>query len=173
MRARVAAPLTGATGSGERAEACGMTNVRGVRGAGAALLVAALAAGAAGCSDSGDGPSGAASKAAEAVASATAEAQKKVDEFRSGTEAKGDVRLGDVTKDDGRATVPVTVTNKASSTKSYVVLIAFKDSGGNRIDTVALNVNDVGGGSSKKADARSHRSLSGSISADILRALRH
>ncbi|GAA2312846.1 hypothetical protein OKJ48_04470 [Streptomyces kunmingensis] len=150
-----------------------MANVRGIRGAAAALLATALAVGAAGCSDNDTSPSDAASKAGGLLASATAEAQKKVDEFKAGTEAKGDVRLGDVTKDDGRATVPVTVTNKASDAKSYLVLVAFKDSGGNRLDTVALNVNDVEGGKSKKADARSHRSLDGDISADILRALRH
>ncbi|MET9495500.1 hypothetical protein [Streptomyces sp. NPDC006552] len=150
-----------------------MANVRGVRGTAAALLAAALAVGAAGCSDGDGGPSDAASKAAGVLASATAEAQKKVDEFKAGTDAKSDVRLGDVTKDDGRATVPVTVTNKDSDAKSYLVLVAFKDSGGNRIDTVALNVNDVGGGASKKAEARSHRTLDGDISADIVRALRH
>ncbi|MFI7386774.1 hypothetical protein [Streptomyces sp. NPDC049813] len=146
---------------------------RGVRGAAAVLFVTALAVGAAGCSDGDGGPSDAASKAAGVLASATAEAQKKVEEFKAGTDAKSDVRLGDVTKDDGRATVPVTVTNDAPDSKSYLVLVAFKDSGGNRLDTVALNVNDVDGGASKKADARSHRSLDGDITADIVRALRH
>ncbi|MFJ9036195.1 hypothetical protein ACIRF8_06365 [Streptomyces sp. NPDC102406] len=148
-----------------------MTNVRGM---GAALLaVVVLTAGAAGCSDSDDGPSDAASKAAGVLSSATAEAQKKLDEFKKGTEAKGDVELGAATEDGDRATVPVTVTNKQSSTKSYLVLVAFKDSGGNRLDTVALNVDGVGADSSKKATARSHRSLDGKVTADILRALRH
>ncbi|MEV1018772.1 hypothetical protein [Streptomyces sp. NPDC050264] len=150
-----------------------MANVRGMRGTGAILLAAVLAAGAAGCSDSGDSPSDAASKAGSVLSSATAEAQKKVDEFKDGADAKGDVKLGGVTKDDGRATVPVKVTNRTSSAKTYLVLVSFKDGGGNLLDTVALNVKDVGAGTSKTETARSHRSLDGRVTADILRALRH
>ncbi|NEB79864.1 hypothetical protein G3I40_32290 [Streptomyces sp. SID14478] len=150
-----------------------MAGMRGVRTMGATLLAAALAVGAAGCSDSDTSPSDAASKVGEVVSSATAEAQKKVDEFKDGTDAKGEVKLGDVRKDDGRATVPVTVTNGQSSQKSYLVLVAFKDSGGNTLDTVALNVNDVAANASKQASARSHRSLDGDVKADIVRALRH
>ncbi|MFJ8824983.1 hypothetical protein ACIREE_24785 [Streptomyces sp. NPDC102467] len=150
-----------------------MGYVRGIRGAGAVLLAVVLTAGAAGCSDSGDSPSDAASKAGGVLSSATAEAQKKVDEFKDGAEAKDDVKIGGVTKDDGRATVPVKVTNKASSAKTYLVLVSFKDSGGKRLDTVALTVKDVAGGTSQKETARSHRSLDGHVTADILRALRH
>ncbi|MZD05988.1 hypothetical protein GTW43_12950 [Streptomyces sp. SID5785] len=143
-----------------------------VRGTGAALLATALLLGAAGCSD-GDGPSDAASRAAEVVASATAEVQKKVDGFKDAADAKKDVRLGDVTRDDGRATVPVTVTNGASSTRSYLVVVTFRDQGGNRLDSVALRVDRVGAGRSKKATARSHRSLDGDVEATLDRALRH
>jgi hypothetical protein len=144
-----------------------------VRGTGAALLATALVLGAAGCSDSGTSPSDVASKAASAVASATAEAGKKIDEFKNGVDAKKDVKLGDVTKDKDRATVPVTVTNSASSQKSYLVVVSFRDSGGNRLDSVALQVDDVGAGQTKKATARSNRSLGGEVTADIDRALRH
>ncbi|MFI7008181.1 hypothetical protein [Streptomyces sp. NPDC050145] len=151
-----------------------MTGTRfAVRATGAALLAAALAVGATACSDNDTSPSDVASKGAEILASATAEAQKKVDEFKNGVDAKKDVKLGDVAKDGGRATVPVTVKNSADAKKSYLVLVTFRDAGGNRLDAVALQVNDVGAGASKKATARSHRSLGGDVTAELDRALSH
>ncbi|MFJ9181249.1 hypothetical protein [Streptomyces sp. NPDC102360] len=157
---------------------------RGARAVGAALCVAALTVAAAGCSDDGDTPSGAASKAASAassaasrasdvVASATAEAQRKFDDFKDGVDAKGDVKLGDVNSEGNRTTVPVTVDNGTSDTKSYVVQVGFKNGDGKLVDTVVLNVNDVKGGGSKDATARSTHSLDGDITADVSRALRH
>ncbi|MEU6842737.1 hypothetical protein ABZ930_12825 [Streptomyces sp. NPDC046716] len=162
-----------------------MTSMRGVRATGAALLTAALAVGAAGCSDSdNNSPSSSASKAAsavssaasragDAVASATAEAGKKFDEFKNGVNAKDDVTLGSVETKDGYAAVPVNVTNKASSTKSFLVQVDFKDSSGNRLDTVAVTVSDVAAGKSEKATAQSNRSLGGDVRADVARALQH
>ncbi|MGY0023495.1 hypothetical protein [Streptomyces sp. cg35] len=162
-----------------------MTSMRGVRAMGAALLTAALAVGAAGCSDSDNSsPSSSASKAASAVssaasragdvvASATAQAGKKFDEFKNGVNAKNDVKLGSVGSQDGRVTVPVTVSNSASSTKSFLVQVDFKDSSGNRLDTVALTVSDVAAGQSKDATARSNRSLDGDVRVDVARALQH
>ncbi|MHB9754140.1 hypothetical protein ACYBSK_07180 [Streptomyces sp. BYX5S] len=166
-----------------------MTNVRRggrtttVRATAAALCVAALAATATACSDD-DTPSSAASKAASAassaasrasdvVASATAEAQRKFDDFKDGVDAKSDVELGDVDSDGNRATVPVTVDNGTSGTKSYVVQIGFKNGDGKLVDTVVLNVNDVPGGDSKDATARSTHSLDGDVTAEVSRALRH
>ncbi|WP_425834677.1 hypothetical protein [Streptomyces fractus] len=162
----------------------GARGARGVRAAGAALCVAALTVAAAGCSDDGDSPSGAASKAASAassaasrasdvVASATAEAQRKFDDFKDGVDAKGDVKLGDVKSDGDRTTVPVTVSNGASDTKSYVVEVDFKNGDDKLVDTVVLNVSDVKGGGSKDATARSTHSLDGDITAGVSRALRH
>ncbi|MYT70675.1 MULTISPECIES: hypothetical protein [unclassified Streptomyces] len=152
----------------------------GVRATGAAVAAVALALTVAGCSDSDTSPSeaaskvgSAASKAADTVASATAEAGKKIDEFKGGVNAKDDVELGDVATDDGRATVPVTVDNGQSSSKSYAVQVEFRDKGGNLLDTVVVTVNDVGAGASKKATARSNRSLDGDVTADVARALRH
>ncbi|MBO1333281.1 hypothetical protein [Streptomyces sp. VRA16 Mangrove soil] len=154
-----------------------------VRAMGAVAAVAVLTLTAAGCSDD-TSPSDAASKAASAaasatakigdtVASATAEAGKKLDEFKGGVNAKDDVKLGDVTKDGGRATVPVTVTNSESATRSYAVQVDFRDSGGNLLDTIALTVSNVEAGKSKEATARSNRSLDGDVTADVARALRH
>lgn len=150
---------------------------RGVRAVGAALCVAALALTAAGCGDDGDTPSGvaskAASKASDVVASATAEAQKKFDEFKNGVDAKGDVKTGDVKADGDRSTVPVTVSNGASDTKSYMIEVDFKNGDGKLVDTVVLKVNDVKGGESEEATARSTHHLDGDVTAEVSRALRH
>lgn len=157
---------------------------RAVRAVGAALCVAALTVAAAGCSDDGDTPSSAASKAASAassaasrasdvVASATAEAQRKFDDFKDGVDAKGDVKLGDVQTEGNRTTVPVTVDNGTSDTKSYAVQVSFKNGDDKLVDTVVLNVNDVPGGDSKDATARSTHSLGDGITAEVSRALRH
>ncbi|WP_442819183.1 FxLYD domain-containing protein [Streptomyces sp. NBC_01236] len=117
----------------------------------------------------------AASEAGDALASATAEAGRKLDELQNGVNAKGDVKLdSQVTADsDGRSTVKVTVTNSASSEKSYAVQINFRDPAGNLLDTVVVTVNDVAAGASKDATARSTRTLSGDITADVARAVRN
>ncbi|WP_258050141.1 hypothetical protein [Streptomyces finlayi] len=125
---------------------------RGVRGARALLLAAAVAATAVGCSDEdGGGASDAASKAASAasslaskgsdlVASATAAAQEKLAGFKDGVNAKGDVRLGDVSKDaDGRSTAKFTVTNGSDSAQSYAVQINFRDKGDKLVETVVVS----------------------------------
>ncbi|WP_338695865.1 hypothetical protein V2W30_11380 [Streptomyces sp. Q6] len=162
----------------------GMRRVRTGRTVGAAALVAALAVGVAGCSDSDTSPSDAASKAVSAassaaskasdvVASATAKAQEKFDDIKGGVDAKSDVKLGDVGEDGGRATVPVTVTNSASSQKSFAVQVDFRDSGGNLLDTVVLTVSDVDADTSKDAKATSNRSLDGDVTADVSRAMRY
>lgn len=162
----------------------GRRGARGVRAVGAALCAAALTVAAAGCSDDGDSPSGAASKAASAassaasrasdvVASATAEAQRKFDDFKDGVDAKGDVKLGDVQTEGNRTTVPVTVDNGTSDTKSYAVQVSFKNGDDKLVDTVVLNVDDVPGGDSKDATARSTHSLGDGVTAEVSRALRH
>lgn len=160
---------------------------------GLALAVAATAALAApltGCSDDTT-PSDAASKAAsvaseagdalssataelgDTLASATAEAGQKFDEFKNGVNAKGDVKVGGVSTDsDGRATTKVTVTNSASSSKSYAVQIDFRDPSGNLLDTVVVTLNDVAAGAAKDATARSNRILSGDVTAEVARAVR-
>ncbi|MGQ4381349.1 hypothetical protein ACN6K9_005492 [Streptomyces sp. SAS_267] len=158
-------------------------------------VVAALAAQLTACSDDSS-PSDAASKAAsaaskaasavskaasaateagDAVASATAEAGRKFDEFKGGVDAKDEVKLdGTASPDsDGRATVGVTATNPTSSAKSYVVQVDFRDTGGNLLDTTVVTVNDVAGGASKGGTARSNRSLTGDVKTGVARAARH
>ncbi len=157
---------------------------RGIRGAAAGLFVAAVLLVAAGCSDDGTSPSNAVSKAAsaassaasrggEVVASATAKAQDELDRIKGGVNAKGDIALGDVTKEGDRLTVPVTATNKSGSQASYAVQIDFRDSSGNLLDMVVVTVDDVDNGKSKKATARTNRDLTGDVKADVGRALRH
>jgi hypothetical protein len=67
----------------------------------------------------------------------------------------------------------VTVTNSASSQKSYAVQVNFRDKSGNLLDTVVVTVSDVAAGASKDATARSNRTLSGDVTADVARAVRH
>ncbi|WP_223280935.1 hypothetical protein [Streptomyces antnestii] len=156
---------------------------RGMRGAAAGLLVAVVVLAAAGCSNN-NSPSSEASKAASAassvasraggvVASATAKAQKELDRVKGGVNAKGDIELGAVTKDGDRTAVPVTATNSSGSKASYAVQVDFRDPGGNLLDTVVVTIDDVDKGASKKAKARSNRTLSGDVKADVARALRH
>ncbi|MGC4984628.1 hypothetical protein ACLQ18_28930 [Streptomyces sp. DT193] len=117
----------------------------------------------------------AATQAGDALASATAEAGRKFDEFKGGVDAKGEVKLdGTASPDsDGRATVKVTVTNPTSSAKSYVVQVDFTDTSGNLLDTTVVTVNDVAGGASKDGTARSNRSLTGDVKTDVARAVRY
>lgn len=157
-----------------------------------AVLMACAVAGAAGCSNnSGTQPkaTGAASAAASAassavaslasqgasaLASATAEAKRKLDEVKGGIDVKGDVSLGaPATAGDGRITVPVTPHNTASSTKSFAVQVNFLDSSGNLLDAVVVTVSDVAAGKDGKGTADSHRKLSGSVRAEVARAVRY
>jgi len=157
---------------------------RGMRGAAAGLLVAVVVLAAAGCSDNDSSPSDTVSKAASAassvasraggvVASATAKAQEELDRVKGGVNAKGDIALGDVKKDGDRMTVPVTATNSSGYRASYAVQVNFRDSGGNLLDTVVVTISDVDKGKSGKATARSNRTLTGDVKADVGRALRH
>ncbi|NMI57816.1 hypothetical protein HEP83_20165 [Streptomyces sp. RLA2-12] len=156
----------------------------GVRRAGpgsvAVVLLLALGACLAGCSD-GTSPSDVASaasslasEAGDSLASATAEAGRRFNEFKNGLDAKDEVKLGDrVTIDSaGRATVKATATNPTSAAKTYAIQVDFRDKGGNLLDTVVVTLNDVPAGAAKDATARSTRALSGDVTADVARAVR-
>ncbi|MGW2781074.1 hypothetical protein ACWC3X_07435 [Streptomyces populi] len=170
--------------------------IRGpVRLALAVSAVAALAAQLTACSDDST-PSGTASKAAsaasraasavseaasaateagDALASATAEAGRKFDEFKNGADAKNEVKTAGTASpgSDGRVTAEVTATNPTSSAKSYVVQVDFRDQSGNLLDTTVVTLDDVPAGGSKNATARSNRSLTGDVRIDVARAARH
>ncbi|MES9505414.1 hypothetical protein ABWJ92_03210 [Streptomyces sp. NPDC000609] len=158
---------------------------KAARGVWAVLLTTAVIPMAAACSDGGGATSSTASRAASAaasvasrgadvVASATAAASEKLNNFKNGVNAKDDVELGrPATDGDGRATAKVTVRNTTDSSKSYAVQVNFRDGKGNLQDTVVVTVADVAAGTSKDAVARSNRKLSGDIKADVGTALRH
>ncbi|MFD7795474.1 hypothetical protein [Streptomyces sp. NPDC059759] len=117
----------------------------------------------------------AATQAGDSLASATAEAGRKFDEFKNGADAKDEVKTdGSVSADsDGRATVKVTASNPTSSARSYVVQIDFRDASGNLLDTTVVTVDDVAANGSKDATARSNRALTGDVDATVARAVRH
>ncbi|MEW2165118.1 hypothetical protein AB0912_19315 [Streptomyces sp. NPDC007084] len=161
----------------------------------AAAAVAALAASLTACSDDSS-PSDTASRAAsaasraasaasraasaatqagDALASATAEAGRRFDEFKDGADAKSEVKLdGTASPDsDGRATARVTASNPTDSARSYVVQVDFRDKSGNLLDTTVVTLNDVAANASKDATARSNRALTGDVDTTVARAVRH
>ncbi|MEU0740059.1 hypothetical protein [Streptomyces sp. NPDC006134] len=143
----------------------------------------------AGCADGGDDrseePADAASRAASAasslaseasdvLASATAEAGRRIEEITEGIDVRDDVRLGTPRTDgDGRVAVEVTARNTTGSAKSFVVQIHFTDPDGNLRDTVVVTVPDVPAGRSGRATARSTYGLSEDVRAKVARAVRY
>ncbi|OIK23289.1 hypothetical protein [Streptomyces malaysiense] len=115
-----------------------------------------------------------ASRGGDALASATAEAGRRLAEAKGGLNAKDQVSLGAVTLDgDGRATTSVTVRNTASSAKSFAVQVNFTDGGGNLLDVVVLTVDNVAAHASGRGTARGNRKLHGEVRADVGTALRY
>ncbi|MEW2272274.1 hypothetical protein [Streptomyces griseofuscus] len=163
-----------------------MAGLGGRGAAGAALALVMVSA--AGCgNDSQHSPtpaeqaasaaSAAASLAArggDALASASAEAGRRLDEAKGGLNAKDQVSLGAVTLDgDGRATTTVTARNTASAAKSFAVQVNFTDGGGNLLDVVVLMVKDVAAHGSGHGTARGNRRLHGEVRANVGTALRY
>ncbi|MFF7974613.1 hypothetical protein [Streptomyces sp. NPDC007905] len=156
---------------------------------GAAGAVLAMAVAATGCSGNSGNPSGTASKAAsaaasaasslasrgaDALASASAEARRKLDQAKGGVNAKDDVTLGTVAiGDDGKAAVKVTAKNTAGSAKSFAVQVNYTDKSGNLLDVVVVTIKDVPAGASGEGTARSNRKLSGEVRAVVGTALRY
>ncbi|OMI34495.1 hypothetical protein [Streptomyces sparsogenes] len=139
----------------------------------AGSLVAAMVLASAGCSNGG-GSSAPASRASGAIATATASAKSELDKIKNGVRAKGDVKAGAVSiGKDGHAVAPITVTNKQSDVVKYAVEVNFRDANGDLVDVVVLTISSVQPHSSKKASARSHRKLSGHLTAQIGAAVRY
>ncbi|WDO09716.1 hypothetical protein ME763_30945 [Streptomyces murinus] len=115
-----------------------------------------------------------ASRGGDALASASAEAGRRLDEAKGGLNAKDQVSLGAVTLDgDGRATTTVTARNTASAAKSFAVQVNFTDGGGNLLDVVVLTVKDVAAHGSRHGTARGNRRLHGEVRANVGTALRY
>ncbi|MFF3323413.1 FxLYD domain-containing protein [Streptomyces sp. NPDC002889] len=163
-----------------------------IRRVSGAVLAAVVAVGAAGCSDDGSSPSDTVSKAASAVesagsalasaasqapevlASATAEAHKKLDSIKGGVDARDEVTLGDPSTDaDGRSTVDVSARNTDDTTRSFAVQVNFEDKDGNLLDTVVVTIADVPAGKTGRGTARSKRKMSGDITVKVGSALRY
>ncbi|OPG02818.1 hypothetical protein B1R27_30865 [Streptomyces sp. GKU 895] len=116
----------------------------------------------------------AASRATEVFASATAAAGKKFDDVKNGVDVKDDVTLGTPrTGSDGRTTVEITVRNSAGSQKSFLVQVNFRNADGDLADAAAVTVSGVPAGGTQKATARSNRDLSGTVKAEVARAVRY
>ncbi|MFF3333395.1 hypothetical protein ACFYWX_28235 [Streptomyces sp. NPDC002888] len=89
-------------------------------------------------------------------------------------DAKSDVTLGSVaTGSDGKAEVPVTVANHDSKSRSYIIVVNFKDQSGNLADVVVLDVSQVAAGKTAHATARSNRDLTGTVTTEVRDALRY
>ncbi|MGM9443007.1 hypothetical protein ACTAF0_22530 [Streptomyces murinus] len=115
-----------------------------------------------------------ASRGGDALASASAEAGRRLDEAKGGLNAKDQVSLGAVTLDgDGRATTTVTARNTASAAKSFAVQVNFTDGGGNLLNVVVLMVKNVAAHGSGHGTARGNRRLHGEVRANVGTALRY
>ncbi|MFI6373811.1 hypothetical protein [Streptomyces sp. NPDC050546] len=152
---------------------------------GGAALALALAAALTGCNGGYDSPTDTASKAesavgsiasgaSEAVESATAEAQRRLDDIQDGIDVKGDAKVGTPTVgSDGRARAEVTVRNTDDSARSFAVQVNFTDAGGGLVDTVIVTVDNVQAGHSATATARGTHDVSGDVRAEVARAVRY
>ncbi|MFD7323121.1 hypothetical protein ACFV9D_18820 [Streptomyces sp. NPDC059875] len=116
-------------------------------------------------------------KAEDIVSSATAAvasaAQEKMNQVKDGVNATGDVKAGPTKADGDRTVAEITATNPQDKNADYTIMVNFRDSDGNLLDAVVLNIDGVEPGKSKTGTARSNRTLSGSITAEIAQALRH
>ncbi|WP_455410084.1 hypothetical protein [Streptomyces hiroshimensis] len=118
--------------------------------------------------------SAAASAAGSAAASAEAAAEAALANVKGGLNATADVTLGTaVTGSDGRTEVPVNVTNHDSKPRRYTILINFKDQSGNLADAIVLDIPETAAGGTAHATARSNRSLTGTVTVEVRRALRY
>ncbi|WP_405389922.1 hypothetical protein OG596_19760 [Streptomyces sp. NBC_01102] len=118
--------------------------------------------------------SAAASVAASAVASAEAEADAALAKVKGGLDATADVALGSVaTASNGPAEVPVNVTNNDAKPRRYTIVVDFKDQSGNALDVVTLEIPEVAAAGKASATARSHRDLTGTVTAEVRNALRY
>lgn len=151
------------------------SGIEGAASAAASAAGSALASAAGGLSSAAASIAGGiSSSAASAAASAQAAASSAISGIKGGLDAKGDVALGAVsTASDGKAEVPITVSNHEQQANRYVVQVNFTDGSGNVLDATVVNVPDVAAGQSAQATARSNRDLTGSVKAVVANAVRY
>ncbi|MEU9701904.1 hypothetical protein [Streptomyces sp. NPDC047981] len=145
------------------------TGTRVLTAASAAALLALV--GVTGCTEEAQ------QKAGDIVSSATSAAasaaQEKMNEVKDGVNATEEVKAGPTKVDGDRTTAEITATNPQDKSADYTVMVNFRDSGGNLLDAVVLNIDGVEAGKSKSGTARSNRTLSGETKAEVAQALRH
>ncbi|MEU6877464.1 hypothetical protein [Streptomyces sp. NPDC046712] len=116
-------------------------------------------------------------KAEDIVSSATAAvasaAQEKMNQVKGGVNATGDVKAGPTKAEGDRTTAEITATNPRDKNADYTIMVNFRDSDGNLLDAVVLNIDGVEPGKSKTGTARSNRTLAGDTKAEVAQALRH
>ncbi|MET9671805.1 hypothetical protein ABZY68_01750 [Streptomyces sp. NPDC006482] len=108
-----------------------------------------------------------------ATAAAASAAEEKMNEVKDGVNATGDVNAGATSTDGDRTVAEITATNPLDKTADYTVMVTFRDTDGNFLDSVVLSIAGVEAGKSKSGTARSNRTLSGDTKAEIAQALRH
>jgi hypothetical protein len=113
------------------------------------------------------------SDAKDAFESASASATAKLGEIRDGLDAKSDASIGRTETDGDRTKAEITIDNKTDKTADYTLSVDFRGADGKLVDVAVLNVDNVGAGQQAKATARSHRKLTGTVTAEIGRVLRH
>ncbi|MFB7663309.1 hypothetical protein ACFC1R_05070 [Kitasatospora sp. NPDC056138] len=137
----------------------------------AAAAQSALASGA---SQLASAAGGLASAAASAIASARAAASSALAGVKGGLDAREDVTIGEVvTGSDDRTDAPLTITNHQSTPGRYTIEVDFKDQSGKLLDAVVVSVPELAPGATTDAAARSHRELSGPVTAEVGAALRY
>ncbi|MEV4504687.1 hypothetical protein [Streptomyces klenkii] len=108
------------------------------------------------------------------AASAEAAAEAALANVKGGLNATADVTLGSTaTGSDGRAEVPVDITNHDTKSRRYTILIDFRDQSGNLLDAIVLEVPETTAGATSRATGRSNRNLAGTVTAEVRRALRY
>ncbi|MFJ5117876.1 hypothetical protein [Kitasatospora sp. NPDC088548] len=176
-----AAALAGCSSSGKPNGAIASAVEKGASAAASAAASAISAAASAAASAVGSAAGGLSSAAgaaagglSSAVASAEAAASSAIAGVKGGLDAKADVAAGAVTTTpDGKAEVPLTVTNPEQQANRYVIQINFTDASGNVLDATAVTVSDVAAGQSAQATARSNRDLTGTVKAVVSNAVRY
>lgn len=113
------------------------------------------------------GVSSASSEASSALESALSSASGAID-------ATSDVALGSVTiGSDGKASVPITVTNPTGDAHDYTVTVKFEDQSGSLQDVTVVTVSAVPANGKSTATATSNKTLSGTLKAEVASAVRH